>query len=100
MEQESGSAPIGAGVDDFSAESFDHRINRFHLPTLSVATFIQMAFHLLSIATHRFSRGRASVLGGNQRLNPQLVAGQLAVGFAVEAGIRRDRLHTGASLDF
>ncbi len=59
-----------------------------------------MAFHLLSIAAGRFSGRWSAVLGGDQRLNPQFVAGQLVIGFAVEAGIRRDGLHPRAGLRF
>ena len=99
-EQESAAAPVGAGVDDFSRETFDHRVDGFHLPTLSITTFVQMTFHLLSIAAHGFPGRRSAVLGGDQGLNPQFVAGQHVVGFAVEAGVRRDRLHSGASLRF
>ena len=61
---------------------------------------MQMAFHLLSVSSSGFARRRSAVLGGNQRLNAQLVAGQLVVGFAVETGVRRDGLHTGAGPRF
>jgi len=43
-QQESATAPVGAGVDDLSAQTFDHRVDRFRLPTLSVTAFVQMAF--------------------------------------------------------
>lgn len=59
-----------------------------------------MTFHLLSITARRFPGRRSAVLGGDQRLNPQFVAGERVVGFAVEAGIRRDRFHPGTRLSF
>ena len=93
-----GGGASGCGHDDFSRETFDSRVDGFHLPTLSITTFVQMTFHLLSIAAHGFPGRRSAVLGGDQGLNPQFVAGQHVVGFAVEAGVRRDRLHSGASL--
>jgi hypothetical protein len=58
---------------DLSAEAFDHRIESFDLPTLSVATFVQMAFHLSAIAACRFAASRSAMGGRHQGLNPQLV---------------------------
>ena len=101
LEQEkSATAPVGAGLDDLSAESLDHRVDGFHLPALSIMTFVQMAFHLLSISSSRFACGRSAVLGRDQRLDSQFVAGQLVVGFAVETGIRRDRSQADSGLGF
>jgi hypothetical protein len=92
QQEKSASAPVGTGVNDFAAEAFDHRVDGFHLPALSVTTLVQMAFHLLSISTHRFPGGRTAVFGGDQGLNPQFVAGQLVIGFAAAKRTLRPRI--------
>jgi hypothetical protein len=32
QQQESATSPVGASVDDFSAEAFDHRVDGFSVP--------------------------------------------------------------------
>lgn len=100
QQQESAAAPVAACVDDFSAKTFDHRVDRFHLPTLSVTTFVQMTFHLSSISARRFAGGRSPVRGGDQCLNSQLVPRQLVIGFAVETGVRGDGFQPRSGVRF
>lgn len=100
QEQESATAPVSAGIDDLSGESLDHRVDGFDLPPLPVAAVVQVTFHLLAIAARRLPRGRPAMLCRDQRLDPEFLAGQFVVGFAVEAGVRKNRLQSDAGLRF
>lgn len=79
--------PVIPSIDDFSAQSFDHGVDRFHLPTLAVATLRKMTFHLFPISTCWLGNRRSAVGWRYQRLDLQLVASQLMVRFAVETGV-------------
>lgn len=87
--QVSALAVVGAATDVRALATFDHRHDRFDLRSAAIGGAIEPDFHESAVTAGRQLVGGATVLGGNDRPDAVLVAGEFVVGFGIVTGVGR-----------